>query len=182
MIGSSRTNLVTSILIFTLVSHSFIIGSSLLLATLLTRIEYVVLYMSVLFSLTFGIRIWEESKKKLTRLSVVYYDGDCRFCVCTLKILATIFRFKHVRFVRGDSDPKINSEMNNENSWLVQDSNGGFNLRSAGLVELLKTSHYSFGMTRLLNFATRVLQRPLDRLYRLIAENRAFLSKMISCK
>jgi predicted DCC family thiol-disulfide oxidoreductase YuxK len=182
MIGSSPTNLITNTIVFTLVFRSFIVGSSLLLATLFTRLEHIVLHVSVLFCLTVAIRIYKESKKKLTRLSVVYYDGDCRFCVCTLRILVLIFRFKHVRFLRGDFDPEINAQMNNENSWIVQDSNGSLNLRSAGLRVLLRTSHYRFGSTRMFDFATRMLQTPFDRLYNLIAEHRAFLSKLISCK
>jgi len=182
MIGSSPTNLITNTIVFTLVFRSFIVGSSLLLATLFTQLEHLLLYMGTLFILTLAIRIYEESQKKLLRLSVVYYDEDCRFCVCTLRILASIFRFKHVRFIRGDFDPEINAQMNNENSWIVQDSSGNLNLRSAGLRVLLRTSHYRFGSTHVFDFATRMLQSPLDRLYNLIAEHRAFLSKLISCK
>jgi len=182
MIDSSRSNPVTNTILFELLLRSFVVSSSLLLATHITQLEYLLLYMGTLFIITLAFRIYEESQKKLVRLSVVYYDGDCRFCVRTLRILALIFKFKHVRFIRGDFDPEINSQMNNENSWIVQDSSGSLNLRSAGLTALLKTSHYHFGSTRMFDFATRMLQMPLDSLYNLIAEQRAFLSKLIFCK
>ena len=182
MTGSSPTNFVTNTIVFTLVFRSFIVGSSLLLATLFTRIEHVVLYVTVLFSLNLAVRIYKDAKTKLTRLSVVYYDGDCRFCICTLRLLSSVLRFRYVRFLRGDFDPEINSRMNKENSWIVQDSNGSLNLRSAGLIVLLRTSHYHYETTRIFNFGVRAIQKPLDSLYSMIAEHREFLSKLISCK
>ena len=182
MLGSSRSNPVTNTILFKLLIRSFAVGSSLLLATHFAQLEYLLLYMGTLFILTLAFRIYEESQEKLVRLSLVYYDGDCRFCVRTLRILALIFKFKHVRFIRGDFDPEINSQMNNENSWIVQDSSGSLHFRSTGLRVLLRTSHYRFGSTRMFDLATRMVQTPLDNLYNLIAEHRAFLSKLISCK
>ena len=182
MLGGSPTSLITNPIASTLIFRSFIVGSSLLLAAFFTQLEHVVIYVTVLFSLTLLIRTYKDTKKKLTRVSVIYYDGDCKFCICMLRFLSSILRFRYVRFLRGDVNPQINLKMNKENSWVVQDSNGDLNLRSAGLIVLLRTSPYHYETTRIFHFAIRALQNPLDKLYNMIAEHREFLSKLISCK
>ena len=115
---------------------------------------------------------WERRER--FRLQV-YYDGECGFCNKAVLILRTFLLLPSVAVKPAQDTPPIRTLMEKHNSWVVVDGQGQRHLHFAAFLSLCAASPLIWPLRPL--FALRPLAWLGDRIYRLIANNRRFVSR-----
>src|ERR1044071_2208388 len=77
---------------------------------------------------------WEKIFSRLAtpaRLGLkIYYDGDCGFCLKSVRILRTFLLLSKTPILAAQSDPSIFADLQEKNSWVVVDHKGNRHFRS----------------------------------------------------
>ncbi len=112
-------------------------------------------------------------KKPLT----VYYDGDCSFCKKSTALIKTFFILPHVECVAAQSNAQAISEMKKRNSWLVFNSDIGWQGRWQAGVTLISYSPVFFYLKPLLSL--KIISIAGDWFYGKVAKNRVTLGHLL---
>ncbi len=70
----------------------------------------------------------------------IYYDADCGFCKKLLRLIHTFFLLPDTNIQPAQSDPAIDKDMHERNSWVVIDSQGNMHYKFDALIEVFRVS------------------------------------------
>jgi hypothetical protein len=105
----------------------------------------------------------------------IHYDEQCGFCTKSVRMLRTFLLIPRSQLVSAQSDPSVASDMQRHNSWVVMTDDGTRHFSFEAGATLFHASPILRPIGSLL--ATRALQPPGERLYRLLANHRR-----VSCR
>lgn len=108
----------------------------------------------------------------------LYYDGNCQFCRQTALLLRTFFLLPSTPLVTCQSDPEIHKIMLDNDSWVVQTSDGVRHIRFEGIIEAARHSPLLFPFAPVL--AMEPARSLGDRFYRWVCKNRYRLSPKVA--
>lgn len=106
----------------------------------------------------------------------IYYDAECGFCKKLLRLIHTFFLLPDTNIQPAQSDPVIDKDMQEHNSWVVIDSRGNKHYKFDALIEVFRVSPLLWPTVPLLGWA-RALG---TRLYEWVADNRGRLSPTLA--
>ena len=107
---------------------------------------------------------------------VMWYDGDCEFCLKMCLSLRTFFLPASVPILKTRSREDIEAVMQRENTWVLTDADGRLYRHGSALRLLLRLNPISRPLAWLLDGAW--CARQLDRLYRWVATNRDAMGRV----
>ncbi|MEZ0392934.1 MAG: HTTM domain-containing protein [Pseudobdellovibrionaceae bacterium] len=123
---------------------------------------------------------WQGSIEKLKvrqKALVIFYDGDCGYCLKMVSLIRTFLILPFVEVRKAQENPVLFSLMKEKNSWLVkQTGNGDASFHFQAFLDLLKISPFHF-----LNFifSKRIFLEIGGRLYRWQALRRPLMGSLL---
>ncbi len=100
----------------------------------------------------------------------IYYDADCGFCKKVVHLLRTFLILPRTPLLTAQSDPSIQADMEQYNSWVIENCQGQRYYKFAGIVYVVSLSPLLWPLSRLLGW------KPIlgwgTRFYETIARNR----------
>jgi predicted DCC family thiol-disulfide oxidoreductase YuxK len=113
-------------------------------------------------------------KKGMGKIKI-FYDGECLFCYKAVLILKEFFLFNEVSLLKGDSDPKILTQMKKHHSWVVVDGTGEQYFKFGAMVAVMRDAPLLHYLAPL--FSRGPLYWAGDMIYLLVSRNRTILSR-----
>ena len=129
-----------------------------------------------LWSLFLPGEVWDYLASKFKKKSVtIYYDENCTFCFKMVRLIRT-FMLIDGELKTTQSDPKVLSVMEKENSWVVINEEGTCFTRFEAFLEVLKNSPLFSIFHRL--FASGLISSIGTRIYVWVSHNRRLMGQI----
>jgi predicted DCC family thiol-disulfide oxidoreductase YuxK len=106
----------------------------------------------------------------------IYYDAECGFCKKLLRLIHTFFLLPDTNTQPAQSDPAIDKDMQEHNSWVVIDKQGNKYYKFDALIEVFRVSPILWPTVPLLGWV-RALGTSL---YEWVANNRGRLGQVLA--
>lgn len=106
----------------------------------------------------------------------IYYDAECGFCKKLLRLIHTFFLLPDTNIQPAQSDPAIDRDMQEHNSWVVIDKHGIKHYRFDALIEVFRVSPVLWPTVPLL----RWIRTLGTSLYEWVANNRGRLGQLLT--
>ncbi|MEM9601294.1 MAG: HTTM domain-containing protein [Pseudomonadota bacterium] len=107
---------------------------------------------------------------------VMWYDGDCVFCLKMCLVLRAFFLPRTVPILRAQSREDVFAAMQRENTWVVTDAEGRLHRHGGGLRLLVRLSVWAWPAAWLLD--RRWCARCVDVVYHWVADNRGRMGQV----
>ncbi len=143
-------------------------------------IDFMALSLLIPGALWVGLRNSDRQVARRQQLEsiVIYYDEDCTFCLKMCLILRSFLLPQGTRILRAQNYPTIHAIMERENSWVIQDTQGGYHTHWQAMTFLF-SQRWPFKPLGWL-MSLRVLSGIGNRIYRWVAENRGLMGRVTS--
>ncbi len=116
---------------------------------------------------------WDKISRLFIRLAkpiIIYYDGDCGFCLKSVHIIKTFFLLSKAELRPASSDAVIFEQMQHHNSWVLVDDSGQSSFSVEAFIVIVRSSPLFFWLSPVVNLAPlKFLGRYL---YQLVASHR----------
>ena len=106
----------------------------------------------------------------------IYFDGGCRFCEKSARILKEFLLLPETRVETAQNKPEVYKLMQANNSWVVEDRFGHYHFKQFGLIAILKQSPWLKWMAKVV--ALPIISAPAGVVYKFVSSNRPLFSKM----
>ena len=103
----------------------------------------------------------------------VYFDGDCRFCRRSARILQSLVLPVQTPVMPGQIDPEIFRLMVEHNSWVVLTGDNQSHLKADAFAVVLEQSPFFFWRWSAIPLRWPPVMAVADVIYRWIARNRS---------
>ena len=115
---------------------------------------------------------WDKRKEKMRikqEGTTIYYDGDCGFCKTSVQLIKTFFILPFVNTQPARENPSIYSDMENYNSWVLEDKRKKRYYKFKALLNLLGVSPIFWPFKKI--FSLPVLTRLGNKTYEIVSKN-----------
>ena len=120
----------------------------------------------------------QAARRRQLETIVLYYDEDCTFCLKMCLILRVFLLPQGTRILRAQNYPAIHAIMERENSWVIQDTQGGYHTHWHAMSFLFLQCWPVKPMGWLMSLP--ILSGIGNRIYRWVAEHRGLMGSVTS--
>ncbi len=118
----------------------------------------------------------QVARRRQLESIVIYYDEDCTFCIRMCLILRTFLLPQGTRILRAQNYPAVHAIMERENTWVIQDMQGGYHTHWQAMTYLF-SQRWPFKPLGWL-MSLQPLSVIGNRIYRWVAEHRGLMGRV----